>query len=181
MVRYVVLLRAVNVGRTNRIPMARLREALGHAGFADVTTLLQSGNIVLGAEITESEVKDVVENVIFGQFQLNVGVLVRRASAVYSLVDSNPFSIDGAEKANMYVTFLHREIDEDLVRSKLNRGKREDDYIVRGKEVFIHCHGPYHLTNLGNAFWERVGQCHATTRNWSTLTRIAELVVDESG
>lgn len=178
--RYVVLLRAVNVGRTNRIPMASLRGALSHAGFADVATLLQSGNIVVGAEITDSEVKDVVENVICNQFHLNVQVLVRGAATIQSLVGSNPFSINGGDKANTYVTFLTREIDEDLVRSQIKRADREDEFIVRGREVIIYCHGPYHLTNLGNVFWERVGKCYATTRNWSTLSRIAELVVDES-
>ncbi len=160
--------------------MAGLREALSHTRFADVTTLLQSGNIVLSAEMTESEVKNVLEDVIYDQFHLKVEVLVRRAAAIQGLVASNPFSIDSAETANMYVTFLQQEIDEDLVRSQVNTDKREDDYVVRGKEVYIHCNGPYHLTNLGNAFWERVGRCYATTRNWSTLTRIAELVVDGS-
>ena len=49
MARHIVLLRGVNVGGKNRVPMAELREALTDAGFADVRTLLASGNVVLSS------------------------------------------------------------------------------------------------------------------------------------
>ena len=174
---FVVLLRGVNVGKTNRISMASLREALGRAGFQQVRIYLQSGNIVLLSSLSELQIKDAVEDILRKQFQLDVRVIVRQSSEVRALSQLNPFSLDESGKGNLYVTFLSQEIDEESVRVQIKVKDRSDLFYINGKEALIYCSGPYHLTNLSNSFWERVTKSPATTRNWNTIRKLASFLV----
>lgn len=158
--------------------MASLREALGRAGFQQVRTYLQSGNIVLLSCSRELQIKDAVEDILRKEFQLDVRAIVRQSSVVRALTDLNPFSLDDSGKGNLYVTFLSQEIDEESVRAQIKVKDRSDLLYMNGKEAFIYCSGPYHLTNLSNSFWERVTKSPATTRNWNTICKFASFVVD---
>lgn len=173
--RYVALLRAVNLGKVNRISMPVLREMLRESGFQSVTSYLQSGNLALGSDMAESEVKAAIQAVISDVFQLEIPVAVRSATAICELAASDPFDLHPADRERLHVTFLSGEVDPDRVRSYVKPAPRSDEFLIVGNDVFIYCHGPYHLTNLGNAFWEKVSNGHATTRNWSTVAKLAAI------
>jgi len=75
--RHVVLLRGVNLGSHNRVAMPKLRGALEDAGFDDVQTYLQSGNVVLSSALTPAEAAERCRRVLVDGFELDVEVLVR--------------------------------------------------------------------------------------------------------
>ncbi len=79
MSRVVVLLRGVNLVKRNRISMPDLRTALTHAGFADVATYVQSGNVVLTSTSSPEGVASKVRSVIAARFGLELFVLARSA------------------------------------------------------------------------------------------------------
>jgi uncharacterized protein (DUF1697 family) len=68
---YVVLLRGVNVGGKNKVPMAALRECLEKLGFADVTTYIASGNVILSSDKSAKAVKPLIENALLKSFTLD--------------------------------------------------------------------------------------------------------------
>ena len=173
--RYVALLRAVNLGKVNRISMPVLCGLLKDGGFHTITSYLQSGNLVLDSDLTEPETAAAIKAVISDHFQLEIPVTLRSATAICKLAASDPFDLDPAERARLYVTFLSGEVDRDRVDSYVKCAHRSDKFLIAGNDVFIYCHGPYHLTNLGNAFWEKVSNNSATTRNWKTVAKLAAM------
>ncbi|MGD0837939.1 MAG: DUF1697 domain-containing protein, partial [Polyangia bacterium] len=64
MTRYALLLRGVNVGTKNSLPMAALRAMLAELGCSDVETYVQSGNAVFGTKLSESEITRVIEHAL---------------------------------------------------------------------------------------------------------------------
>ena len=93
MTRFVALLRGINVGGHRKVPMARLREVLGEAGFADVATYLQSGNAVVTAPDTDPQaVASHIEQAIAAAFGFDVDVLVRSGAELDAVIAANPFA-----------------------------------------------------------------------------------------
>ena len=97
---WVCLLRAVNLGKQRKLPMAALRTALTNAGMTDVRTYLQSGNIVAQSQLrSHRHVSDLVRKVIRSEFALDVPVITRRPAEIDDAIASNPFSAEAAERA----------------------------------------------------------------------------------
>ena len=91
--RYVVLLRGINVGGKNPVPMARLREVLGELGYADVATYIASGNVLLRSTNKPDEIKREIEAALPKAFKLHselVGVLVLTAAQLRAVVADRP-------------------------------------------------------------------------------------------
>ena len=91
--RYVVLLRGINVGGKNIVPMARLRDVLAELGFVDVVTLIASGNVVLSSDRNPGEIKQQIEAALPAAFRLHselVAVLVLTSAQLEAVVDGRP-------------------------------------------------------------------------------------------
>ncbi len=93
MTRYAVLLRGINVGGRNKVPMARLRELLGELGFEDVSTYIASGNVLLSSSDTAAEIKARIEEALPRAFDLHsevVSVLVLSHAQLRRVIDQRP-------------------------------------------------------------------------------------------
>ncbi len=107
----VALLRGINVGAHNRIPMADLRALLADIGYPDARTLVQSGNIVLSAELAPEELAAELERAIAGKFGVQTPVVVRTRDELAAVVALDPLG-DVAEEHKLYqVSFLSAEPD----------------------------------------------------------------------
>jgi uncharacterized protein (DUF1697 family) len=106
MTRYVALLRAVNLGSTNKVGMKWLREAAGDAGFTDVATYVQSGNVVLTSSGSADEVSDTVARLIKAEYGLDIDVIVRDRKQIAAVVKANPFGDLIEEPTRVHVNFL---------------------------------------------------------------------------
>jgi uncharacterized protein (DUF1697 family) len=88
--QHVVLLRGINLGSRNRIAMPALRTALEDAGFDDVRTYLQSGNVVLSSSAKAADVARKVERVIAKDFGLEIAVVTRTRAQLAKVLEHNP-------------------------------------------------------------------------------------------
>lgn len=105
MVRLAILLRGVNVGGNNKLPMAQLRDALTAAGFEDVQTLLASGNVVLSADRNDAkQVAARVRAAISSAFSLDIGCLGVTAEVLRTCVEDNPLWVESCDGARMLTT-----------------------------------------------------------------------------
>jgi uncharacterized protein (DUF1697 family) len=173
---YVALLRAVNVSGQNKVPMAELRAHLTSAGYQDVTTYVQSGNVVLNAAATpEPKLVGALEREIRRSFGLTVTVLVRTKDQLYEVRSANPFLKRGTAPGSLYVTFLATKPTAAQVKELATKTVGSDKAIVAGREIFLYCPDGYGRTKLNNAFFERQLGLKATTRNWKTVTKLLEL------
>lgn len=93
MPRYVVLLRGINVGGKNKVPMADLRARLDKLGFANVSTYIASGNVILESDKAPSEIQAIIERDLPQTFQLDselIKVLVLSRDQLQAIVDNKP-------------------------------------------------------------------------------------------
>jgi uncharacterized protein (DUF1697 family) len=108
--RYIALLRGINVGGKNRVPMADLRAVLEGLGFRHVATYIASGNVVLDAEPGAEDVAALIEDALPRHFDLDDGrvrVLVIPQAKLQAIVDNRPEGF-GAEPGRFHsdVIFL---------------------------------------------------------------------------
>ncbi len=173
--RYVALLRGVNVGARNKVPMADLRAAVEALGFDDVATYVQSGNVVFGTGSTpEAALARRLERAVQRAFGLDVTVLVRTAAQLRRLGAANPYLRAHRDPATLHVTFLAARPAAAAVRA-LPDGLGPDELTVRGREVYLWCPKGYGRTKLTNAWCEQRLGTRATTRNWRTVVTLGEL------
>jgi uncharacterized protein (DUF1697 family) len=172
-VRYVSLLRGINVGGHNLIPMARLRAIYESAGCEDVTTYLQSGNVVYRRTLAPGRVAAEVEAAINAEFGFDIRILGRTHAALQRIVAADPFP--DAEPARRLVLFLE-SAPAPAVAKELGRvTSGRDEAILIGKEFHLDCPDGLGTTKLIGLLSDRRLGVAATGRNWRTVTRLFEL------
>ncbi len=175
--RQIALLRGVNVGGNNRVPMAHLRELLQELGYGDVRTHLQSGNAVFTAPGTSPEqAAREIEGVLERSLGLGVRVLVRTADDLARVVSANPLPEAAAEEpSRLLVTFLSAPPDPERLR-ELDPVDFEPDLFGFGeREIYVWCPEGVRTIKLSYAFFEKRFGVVATARNWNTVTKLLAL------
>src|SRR5438046_8574147 len=137
--RHVVLLRGINLVRTNRISMLELRAALELDGFRDVKTYVQSGNIVLTSKAVPERVAQRVGALIKKEFGHNIAVVVRSHAELKAIVKRNPLGKVANNPKRHLVTFLGSALPV-ATRNRLGDvAGPEGRCAGHGKEVYA-CH-----------------------------------------
>jgi len=172
--RQVALLRGVNVGGRNTLPMAPLREAVTAAGYTDVRTHLQSGNVVFTTKVAPARSAKEVSSLIAEKFGLTIPVVVRTAEELAAVVSGNPLPEAVAEPARFLITFLSAAPAPEVVAA-IDPAKYAPDVVrVRGREVYLYLPGGIRDSKLAALRWDRSGLV-ATGRNWNTVLRLLEM------
>jgi uncharacterized protein (DUF1697 family) len=173
---YAVLLRGINVGGARPLPMAALRTALTDAGFGDVRTYLQSGNVVLTSRRSAASVRDTVAREIARTFHHDVTVIVRTEAQVAAVVAANPFVRPDADPGrNLHVGFLREPASAERITALEARRVPPEDVHVRASEVYLWCPDGLGKSKLAPAL-ERTLRVTVTMRNWRTVTELAAML-----
>jgi uncharacterized protein (DUF1697 family) len=172
---HVALIRGINVGGKNKLPMATLKKTVESLGFEDVVTYVQSGNVVLGAPAAKAEklAKD-IEKAIEKTSGLDVTVVVRTPAELAKIAGGNPFP-PKTETSRLYVVFLDRKPAAKAVAKLDPERSPPDEFSVRGREIYLHLPSGAGRTKLTIDYFERQLGVRATNRNWNTVTKLAEL------
>ena len=178
MARHVVLLRGINIGPRNRIAMPALRDALEEAGFVDVQTYLQSGNVVLESRAKPEAVRRKVETLIRERFDLEIAVVVRTKAQLAAVVKRNPHARVATNPKAYQVTFLDKKLPAKVVRELEQVAAPDERVAVAGREVYAWHPGTIARSKL----WAKLaGQglgVTATSRNWTTVEALLRLAAD---
>jgi uncharacterized protein (DUF1697 family) len=172
-VRHVSLLRGINVGGHNLIPMARLRSIYDSIGCEDVTTYLQSGNVVYRRARAPERVAAEVEAAIGEAFGYKIRVLDRTHASLDKIVASDPFP--KADPARRLVLFLEAAPAPATAKEFGVVSSGRDEAILIGKEFHLHCPDGLGTTKLVGILSDKRLGVAATGRNWRTVTRLLEL------
>src|SRR6266516_680152 len=113
--RQIVLLRGINIGPSNRIGMPALRESLAGAGFGDVRTYVQSGNVVLSSDAKPPELARECERLIAEAFGLEIPVVVRTRDELAAVVRRDPLGAIAESPKRYQVSFLSAEPGPEIV------------------------------------------------------------------
>ena len=104
---YIALLRGINLAGHRKVAMPSLREALAEAGFEDVATYIQSGNLVLDSGKSAAGLRTELEKVIEDRFRFAVPVIVRTRKQLDAVISANPFS-EPTDQRLLHVVFLEK-------------------------------------------------------------------------
>lgn len=177
MARYVALLRGVNVGRANRISMARWRELLEAAGMSEVRTLLQSGNAVVTSALESAgDLAGRIEADLLAHGDLAVRCLVIEADELRSAIDTNPMPEHAEDGAKLLCYVCSAELDAGLAAANHLDALAPGDIVWQGRFVYQWCpEGVLHAPALMPVLERHLGVV-ATARNWNTFTKLAGLL-----
>ncbi len=172
MTTYVALLRAINVGGRNKMPMAELRDLLGELKFTNVATYIQSGNVVCSSTKEPASVAASIKTGIADRFGHDIAVLVRTAAEIERIVADFPY-IDADPKSSG-VVFLADTYDDKLDA----RAFAPDECAVAGANVHVNCPTRFADTKLTAAWIEKQTGLVGTRRNWATVLKLHQMVAE---
>jgi len=175
MTREVGLLRGINVGGRNRVPMAQLRELMEALGYTGVETLLQSGNVVFGSKQPAATSERRIAQRLHDETGLDIKVLVRTRAELAAVVKRNPLADHADNPKHHHVVFLSARPDPKLVAAIDPSDYAPEMFEVHGRELFMWWPAGAHKARLTHSFWERKLKVTATARNWNTVERLLEL------
>jgi len=175
--KYIALLRGINIGRNKRIKMADLVKTFEALGFKKIKTYLQSGNVIFNYDsIDTAKIAENIEEKISQTFGFSVNVVIRTDDELESIVKGNPFIKEACiEHDKLHVTFLLDVPDPKAVLNlDINKAENEKFEVI-GREVYLYCPNGYARTKLKNDMFEKKLNTVATTRNWKTTNKLLEL------
>ena len=174
---YVALLRGVNVGGKNRLPMVELAAMFKAAGCLDVRTYIQSGNVVFKASMKVAErIPELIATGISKQFGFGSPVVLRSAEELAAVIGNNPYVAAGADAEALHVMFLADTPAQGNIATLDEKRSLPDEFTVRNKEVYLRCPNGLGRTKLTNDYFDRRLSTVSTVRNWRTVLKLLEMV-----
>jgi uncharacterized protein (DUF1697 family) len=175
MTSFISLLRGINVSGHNMVKMAELKTLYESLGFKNVTTYIQSGNVIFQSGKDDSgSVEAAIERAIEKQFSFPVTVIARKTAELAGIIKANLFrGSDKIDETRLYVTLLKTKPAPEAVKAlEPTAARSTDQYKITGREVYLYCPNGYGRTLLSNTFFEKQLKAKATTRNWKTINTL---------
>jgi uncharacterized protein (DUF1697 family) len=174
---WVVLLRGVNVGGANRLPMKDLRELVTSLGHSDVVTYIQSGNLVLTSATKNRQT--IANEICYGiksSFGLGVTAMLRTPAELTASVATNPFFAEAeVDAARVHMMFLSdvpkRQFADQLEPERFT----PDRFELVGSELFLHYPNGAGRSKMNLDYFEKRLQVRGTSRNLKTVAKLIEL------
>ena len=171
--RYVALMRGINVGGKNKLPMRDLVAIFEQAGCTDIATYIQSGNVVFNAK--PAIVKNLVCAIPAGikeSFGLTLPVVLRSGRALLEVIANNPLPPSDADHA--HVMFLRDAPDARAVANLDPNRSPGDTFKVVGDNIYLRCESVA-KTKLTNAYFDGKLSTVSTLRNRRTVLKLVEM------
>jgi len=173
---FVALLRGINLGRKNKIPMGELKSSLASLGYEDVVTYIQSGNVVFRSPTDDvGDIAGAIEREIAEAFGVSAAVLLRTPAELKAIARRNPFVGGEADLSKLHVVFLNDAPTADAVAQLDPERSPPDEFSLRGREIYLHLPKGSARSKLTVDYFERRLAVVATARNWKTLTKLLAL------
>ncbi|MFF3398898.1 DUF1697 domain-containing protein [Streptomyces sp. NPDC002659] len=179
--RYAALLRGINVGGHKKVPMAELRELLAELGHGDVATYLQSGNAVFSsASQDEQALATALERAIQQRFGFGVDCLVRSGPYLRAVVDDCPFPAAELEGKQLHVTYFSQPVGPERLASIDAAAFLPEEFRLGDRALYLYAPNGLGRSKLAEALGRPslFKGIVATSRNWNTVVKLAELTRD---
>ena len=170
---WVALLRGINLGARNKVPMAQLRGVLEDAGYGDVRTYIQSGNVLFTKQAKDrAALARKLEREVKDAFGVDSPVVLRTFAEIREVAAARPF---GKDTADMHVTFLLTQPKPAAVRAVHALDVGPDEVKVVGEDVFLRLPHGVQGAKLGGALLEKTIGVPGTMRTFRTVSKLAEM------
>jgi len=172
--RWVALLRAVNLGARNKVPMAQLRTLLEEVGYGDVRTYIASGNILLDGPAGQAALATTLERIVADSFGVSTTVILRKPRALAATVAAHPFD----DRSETHVAFLAKRPTKAAAARLSAVDGGGDRSVLDGAHVYLQLTRGVQGSPLSAARLESLLGVPATLRNWRTVVALAELAAE---
>ena len=175
---FISMLRGINVSGQKKILMADLKDLYEKLGFKNVTTYIQSGNVIFRSneKLPGTELAKMIEEAIHKKYDFEVAVIIRSEEEMKKIRSSNSFLKEkNSDPKRLYVTFLSEFPAKENVENIENIDFLPDKFIIIEKEIYIYVPNGYGETKIPNNFFEKKLKVKATTRNWNTVNKLSDL------
>jgi uncharacterized protein (DUF1697 family) len=180
---YAALLRGINVGGKHRVNMAELKGTLEDAGFANVRTYIQSGNVLFEADGEETDLREKMEQVIEKRFGFPVPVILRTSRELQAIIDGCPFTPEEVHAADsnsgvesLHVCMLLSEPELEAVEKLKTIPSNGDRFLVCGRDIYLLVQNGVHNSKLAAQISKM--KTSVTARNFKTMRQLALLAND---
>jgi uncharacterized protein (DUF1697 family) len=174
---YLALLRGINVGGKNKIQMKDLSAMFVAAGCKNVRTFIQSGNVIFDAPAKlTAKVPGLIAAQIADSLGYKTPVVMRSMAELEDAVSSNVFLKMGAAEDSLFLMFLATLPDPSKVMALDPDRSPGDEYVVRGREIYLRLPNGVADSKLTNAYFDSKLSTTSTARNWRTVTKLLELM-----
>jgi len=174
---YISLLRGINVGGHKIIKMTDLKLLFQKLLFENVTTYIQSGNVIFKTEETAVELlsKKITEQ-IFSEYGFDVHVTSYNLQSFKELIQNNPFLNETSKKEEFFhITCFSKHIENIDIESLSKKINGEETFILHQNCLYLYLPYGYGNTKLTNTFFEKKLNQLATTRNWKTMKELLKI------
>jgi uncharacterized protein (DUF1697 family) len=179
MARLVALLRGINVGGRKKVPMARLREVLEAAGFEDVKTYVQSGNVVLSApRRSPAKIGREIEAAIEAEFGFDVAVVMRTRDELAALVEDDPLGDVATNPTYRVVVFLAEKLDRSRLADVEPDAFAPEAFELRDREIVMWAPEGQRDSRIVKTLTEKRTGVVGTARNWRTVEKLLAMADD---
>ena len=174
--RYVALLRGINVGGNTMIKMTDLKACFEELGFKNVASYINSGNLAFDtAKASETKLAARIEKAVEKMINKNVLVMVREQSSIKDVLKHNPFDGKYETHKQMHVLFLQDEVPTEKHEEALRWQTDKERIAIRGREIYALLLGGVAESLIGRGLLETKLKMPMTARNWRTVEKLAQL------
>lgn len=179
---HVALLRGINVGGHNKVPMPELRHLMAGLGHTDVATYIQSGNAVFTSQRTgTAKLADELEQAIENRLGVACGVVVITKDELQQVIEANPFPGEDNPKA-LHAVFRRAELTDDE-RAKVTEAQERaqakgcrDEAVLVGRTMFLHTPDGLGRSELSAQLSRTAASRTGTARNWATVHKLRAML-----
>lgn len=173
--RFLALLRGINVGGRNKLPMADLRALALELGYTEVDTYIQSGNLLFQGAGAAQGHEAVLEAGIQKRFGLTIPVLVRSAAQFQKMPATNPFQGEVRERPQHVMLLLSkRKPKADVATTLMERATDGEQVQAFAGGLWLFFANGAGRSKWSPALLDRLVGSHITTRNWNTVLQLVE-------
>jgi uncharacterized protein (DUF1697 family) len=175
---YIALLRGINVGGHNPVPMAELRPLCESLGWHDVRTYIQSGNVVLRSDADAARLEQELEAAIAGRFDLVIPVIVRAATWWSRALTRNPHTDAAHAEPNRVMLAVPKYAPREGAGAALQERAQHGERVVQVEDaLWIHFPEGAGRSKITPALLDRLVGSPVTMRNWRTAVELRRMAV----
>ncbi len=154
--------------------MAELRELLKNLGFQNVTTYIQSGNVILeSSKDSTQNIEDIIKKAIIAHFGFDVSIIVKTPKDLQRIFDACPFPEE--KKKTSHFTILHSTPNDELVKIASEKIYKGEKYVIINDCIYFHCAKGYGQAKFNMNLFERKLKTASTSRKDRTMVKLLSL------
>jgi uncharacterized protein (DUF1697 family) len=173
---YIALLRGINVGGNNKLPMKDLAALFERAGCQNVSTYIQSGNVVFRVEAKLAKnLAETMNKAVLKAFKIDIPFIIRDAASLKKTIKATPYSKYTADPKLVHVGFLADKPTSEKVAALESQKFAPDEFQLVGQEVHFYFPKGMGKSKLTSQYFDSRLKTTITIRNWNTVTELLQM------